>query len=102
VTRSRGRWVSEPYVPPAAPGVVAALRRELEKVGAELLEYPPEQSTHYPDGNIAVLVANVMDIHTLARAVAKVIVASGEPPLLRETVQPDASDNGEKANAGHI
>ena len=44
--------VSEPYSPPAIPAVVEELRNELEKVGVELLEYPSEQSTHYPEGNI--------------------------------------------------
>ena len=67
--------ISEPYVPPAVPSAVAALRRDLEKVGAELLEYPSEQSTHAPGVNIAVLVANVTGIHTLMGAVARLIAA---------------------------
>jgi hypothetical protein len=59
---------------------VAALRRDLEKVGAELIEYPPEQSTHAPGRNTAVLVANVTGIHTLCGAVARLIAADCPPP----------------------
>jgi hypothetical protein len=61
------------------PGAVKALRRELEEVGVELIEYPSEQSTHNPGGNIAVLVANVTGIHTLMGAVARLIAADCPP-----------------------
>ena len=61
--------VSEPYSH-VTTADITELRLELEKVGADLLEYPPLQSTHAP-GHALMLVANVLDIHTLARAVAK-------------------------------
>lgn len=70
--------VSEPFSHVKA-STIAELRSELEEVGVELLEYPSEQSTHAP-GHALMLVANVLSIHSLSRAVAKVIVASGEPP----------------------
>ena len=79
--RDQEPWalISEPYIPPAVPGAVKALRRELEEVGVELIEYPSEQSTHNPGGNIAVLVANVTGIHTLMGAVARLIAADCPP-----------------------
>src|SRR5262245_43176020 len=52
--------VSEPYTPPATPEKIETLRRELAKIGVELLEYPKRQSTHAP-GHALPLVANVID-----------------------------------------
>ena len=64
--------ISEPF----SHATIAKLRCELEQIGVELLEYPTEQSTH-ASGHALMLVANVTGIHTLARAVARLIVASG-------------------------
>jgi hypothetical protein len=59
--RDQEPWalVSEPYVPPAVPGAIAALRREVEKVGTELLEYGaglrcrrPPPTTDEPDAGV--------------------------------------------------
>jgi hypothetical protein len=63
--------ISESY---ASQTLVEGLRRELEKVGTELLEYPFSRSTHNPRKGTLVLVANVTNIHTLARAVARIII----------------------------
>ena len=77
--RNLGPLISEPYGHASALAAVAPLREDLAQVGTELIEYPFAQATRYP-GGVQMLVANMTDIHALARAVAKVIVASGEPP----------------------
>jgi hypothetical protein len=69
--------VSEPY-DHIEPDTIEQLRRELEKIGVELIQYPTEQSTHCP-GRTLPLVANVVDIHSLMGAVARQIVASCGP-----------------------
>jgi hypothetical protein len=71
--------VSEPYAPPATPEKIEALRRELDAIGVELLEYSKEQSTHAP-GHSLPLVANVIDRYRLMGAVARLIVADCEGP----------------------
>jgi hypothetical protein len=68
--------VSEPCKHDSALAAVAPLRRELEQVGTELIEYPSAQATHSP-GDVQMLVANVVDIHALAKAVARQIIAFG-------------------------
>jgi hypothetical protein len=69
--------VSEPYAPPATPEKIEVLRRELEDIGVELLEYPKAQSTHAP-GHSLPLVANIVDHRRLMGAVARVIAADCE------------------------
>ena len=64
--------VSEPYVSRALPGALEGLRRELEQVGTDLLQYPAVQPT--------ILVADVVSIHALVGAVARLIAADC-PPL---------------------
>jgi hypothetical protein len=57
------------------------LRCELDQIEVELIQYPTEQATHDPGGTLP-LVANVVSIHTLVGAVARLIVA--ECPPLRD------------------
>jgi hypothetical protein len=69
--------ISEPYSHVTA-ATIAELRRELARIGVELIQYPSEQSTHAP-GHALMLVANVTAIHTLMGAVARLIVAACPP-----------------------
>ena len=70
--------ISEPYSH-IKPETIEELRRELERIGVDLIQYPSEQSTHAP-GRALMLVANIVGIHTLCGAVARLIVAAC-PPL---------------------
>jgi hypothetical protein len=72
--------ISEPY---SLVTAMPALRRDLERVGVELLEYPTEQSTHNP-GQTLMLVANVKSMHCLMGQVARLIVAECPPPRTDE------------------
>jgi hypothetical protein len=70
--------VSEPYGHHTSLEI-EELRRELEKFGAQLLQYPSEQSTHAP-GHTLMLVTYAEDIYGLMGATARQIAASC-PPL---------------------
>jgi hypothetical protein len=69
--------VSEPYDHVKQENI-EQLRRELKKIGVELIQYPTEQSTHAP-GRTLPLVANIVDIHKLMGAVARQIVTACDP-----------------------
>lgn len=69
--------VSEPY-DHIKRETIEQLRRELDEVGVELIEYPSEQSTHAP-GHTLLLVADVVNMDTLMGAVGRIIVADCGP-----------------------
>lgn len=73
--------VSEPYWGRGDQEDLKQLREDLEKVGVELIEYPHEQSTHYPSGGIYVLVANIVHHEALMGAVARHIAGRCELSL---------------------
>jgi hypothetical protein len=79
--------VSEPYSQgDDTPALIADLRIKLEHVGVELIEYPPEQSTHSPGPGIHVLVANIVSIHTLMGAVARYIAGQCARPRVEVSI----------------
>ena len=73
-------FVSEPYSH-GTEANIEKLRRELDKIGVELIQYPIEQSTHCADvpGGTLPLVANVVNMDSLMGAVARHIVTACGP-----------------------
>jgi hypothetical protein len=83
--------ISEPYSHVKA-ATIAELATELKDVGVELLEYSSEQSTHAP-GQTLMLVANVLSIHALMGAVARLIVAECPPLRIDDDEESDQTND---------